>query len=127
MKVVYNKSGFNQARDALRATQRTVKYRSFTTGEKLHLLERFDALVEGEKVPQNVASSAIGVSLSCVLNWRSKKEALSVAATKDKLSLHKGPAKILHEVEQDLVEYIHLWHQKGFPVSRMSIVERLSS
>ena len=74
MKVVYNQSGVNQAHDALRAAQRTVKYRSYTTGEKLHLLQRFDALVEGEKVPQNVASSTIGVSLSCVLDWRSKKD-----------------------------------------------------
>ena len=125
MKVVYNKSGFNQARDALRATQRTVKYRSFTTGEKLHLLERFDALVEGEKVPQNVASSAIGVSLSCIFDWRRKKEALSSHTTKDKLSLHKGPASILDELEQELVEYITMWRMKGFPVSRMSIVRKV--
>jgi hypothetical protein len=125
MKVIYNQSGVNQARDALRAAQRTVKYRSFTTGEKLHLLQWFDALVEGEKVPQNVASSAIGISLSCVLGWRSKKEVLSAHTTKDKLSLHKGPASILNEVEQELVEYIHLWRQKGFPVSRMSIVQKV--
>jgi hypothetical protein len=125
MKLVYNRSGLNQARDALRTAQRTVKYRSFTTGEKLHLLQSFDALVEGEKVPQNVASSAIGVSLSCVLDWRSKKDSLSAHATKDKLSLHKGPASILDEVEQELIEYIQLWRTKGFPVSRMSIVRKV--
>jgi hypothetical protein len=125
MKLVYNRSGINQARDALRAMQRTIKYRSYTTGEKLNLLQRFDALVEEENVTQNVASTMLGVSLSCVLAWRSKKEALSAAVTKDKLSLHKGPASILQEVEQELVEYIHLWRQKGFPVSRMGIVRKV--
>jgi len=97
-----------------------------------------DALVEGEKVPQIVASSAIGVSLSCVLDWRIKNEALSVHTTKDKLSLplsvhttkdklslHKGPASILDELEQELVEYITMWRMKGFPVSRMSIVRKV--
>ena len=32
---------------------------------------------------------------------------------------------ILQEVEQELVGYIHLWHQKGFSVSRMLIVQKM--
>ncbi len=72
MKLIYNPSGVSQARDALRATERVVKYRSYSSGEKLSLLQRFDALVEEEFVPQNVASTMLGVSLSCVNGWRSK-------------------------------------------------------
>jgi hypothetical protein len=125
MKLIYNPSGVSQARDALRATERVVKYRSYSSGEKLSLLQRFDALVEEEFVPQNIASNMLGVSLSCVNGWKSKREALSAAVSKDKLRLHDGPASILQEVEQELVEYIHLWRQKGFPVSRMAIVRKV--
>ena len=77
MKLVYKLSSINQARDALCTLQRTVKYRSYTTGERLNHLQCFDALVEEENVPQNVASTTLDISLSCVLEWRSKKEALS--------------------------------------------------
>jgi hypothetical protein len=56
-------------------------------------------LVEEEFVPQNIASNMLGVSLSCVNGWKSKREALSAAVSKDKLRLHDGPASILQEVE----------------------------
>ena len=126
MKLIYNQSGLNQACDALRFEQRSLKYRSYTTGEKLSLLQRFDALVGEENIPQNVASTTLGVPLSCILDWRRKKEALSVALlVKDKFTLHKGPASIPQELEQELIQFIHQWRQKGFPVSRMSIVRKV--
>jgi hypothetical protein len=125
MKVVYNLSGINHARDSLRTAQRTVKYRSYTTGEKLKLLERVDEVISAENVSSNDACSIIGVPVSCVQDWRSKKEALSSAATTNKLRLHKGPASILQEVEQELIDYIHLWRQKGFPVSRLSLIRKV--
>ncbi len=77
--------------------QQTLKQRSNTTGEKLSLLQCFDALVEEENIPQNIASTTLGISLSCVHDWRSKKEALSAMAImcKDKFTLHnpQGPSE----------------------------------
>ena len=74
MKLVYNKSGVSQARDALRIEQRTLKYRSYITGEKLGLLHSFEALVEEENIPRNVAPTTLGVPLSCLLDWRCPSE-----------------------------------------------------
>jgi hypothetical protein len=91
----------------------------------LKLLQRFDALVEQESVPLNVASTTLGISLASFSDWRNQKEALSSAVSKDKLLLHKGPASILREVEEELMAYIHLWRQKGFPVSRLSLVRKV--
>ncbi len=122
MKLVYNIGGISHAHEAQRIQDRTLKHRSYTHGKKLKLLQRFDALVEQESVPINIASTTLGISLASISGWRNQKEALSSAISKDKLSLHKGPASILWEVEEELMAYIHLWHQKGFPVSRLLLV-----
>jgi hypothetical protein len=82
-------------------------------------------LVEQESVPINVASTTLGISLASISDWRNQKEAFSSAVSKDKLSLHRGPASILWEVEEQLMAYIHLWRQKGFPVSRLSLVRKV--
>ncbi len=119
---MYNIGGISHAREAQRIQDRTLKHRSYTHGKKLKLILRFDALVEQESVPINVASTTLGISLASISDWRKQKEALSSAISKDKLSLHKGPASILWEVEEELKAYIHLWRQKGFPVSRLLLV-----
>ncbi len=42
----------------------------------------------------------------------------------EKLKLHKGPAGLLGEVEEDLVTFVDEWRMKGLPVSQLSLVRK---
>ena len=56
MKLVYNLGGINHARDALRIDHRSYKQRSYTSSEKMQIVQAVDRLVEEENLPQNVAA-----------------------------------------------------------------------
>ena len=40
------------------------------------------------------------------------------------MNLHKGPAGLLDEVEEDLVAFVDEWRLKGLPVSHLSLVRK---
>jgi hypothetical protein len=56
MKLVYNLGGINHARNALRIDHRSYKQRSYTSSEKMQIVQAVDRLVEKEYLPQNVAA-----------------------------------------------------------------------
>jgi hypothetical protein len=56
MKLVYNLGGINHARDALRIDHSSYKQRSYTSSEKIQIVQAVDRLVEEENLPQNVAT-----------------------------------------------------------------------
>ena len=56
MKLVYNLGGINHAHDALQIDHRSYKQRSYTSSEKMQIVQAVDRLVEEENLPQNVAA-----------------------------------------------------------------------
>jgi hypothetical protein len=56
MKLVYNLGGINHARDALRIDHWSYKQRSYTSSEKMQIVQAVDRLVEEENLPQHVTA-----------------------------------------------------------------------
>ena len=40
------------------------------------------------------------------------------------MSLHSGPASLLDEIEEDLLNFIREWRQKGFKVNCFSLLRK---
>ncbi len=51
MKLVYNLGGINHASNALRIDHRSYKQRSYTSSEKMQIVQAVDRLVEEENLP----------------------------------------------------------------------------
>jgi hypothetical protein len=125
MKLVYNLSGINHARNALRVDHRSYKQRSFTASEKVQILQAVDRLVEEENLPQNVAAGRLGTNPSNLSYWHQNKTTLSESLVKNKLSLHKGPSSFIDDVKDDLIAFIEHWRERGFPLTRMGLVRKV--
>ncbi len=50
MKILYNLGGISHARDALRVDHRSCKQKSYTSSEKMQIVQAVDRLVEEENV-----------------------------------------------------------------------------
>jgi hypothetical protein len=56
MKLVYNLSGINHTRCALRIDHRSYKQRSYTSSKKMQIVQAVDRLVEEKNLPQYLAA-----------------------------------------------------------------------
>ncbi len=122
MKLVYNLGSINHARDALRIDHRSSKQRSYTSSEKMQIVQAVDRLVEEENLPQNIAAGRLGINPSNIWKRCQNKTALSESSVKNKLSLHKGLSSIIDDVKDDLIAFIEHWREKGFPLTRMGLM-----
>ena len=70
MKLIYNPSGTNHAREVLRIENRTAPRRHYTAGEKLKIVRAVDAVMASENLPLNVAATRHGVDPACLCKWK---------------------------------------------------------
>ena len=125
MRLIYNPSGTNHARDALRIENRTQQRRHYTASKKMKIVRAVDAMMAIENLPLNVAATRHGVSPTSVTTWRKNAVALSDSSVENKLILHKGPTSIVSEVEEDLIGFVEHWRLRGFPVTRMCLMRKV--
>jgi hypothetical protein len=77
-----------------------------------------------EHLHQNQAAAFLQVSPSLVSRWRAKSSALEQAARPNSLAVHKGPAAILAEFKEQMLDYVSKWRGKGMDVSCLSLIQK---
>ena len=125
MRLVYNPSGTNHARDAQRIETRTEQRRHFSASEKMKIVRAVDEAMARENLPLNLAATRFGVNPSSIVTWKKNAVALFDSSVENKLILHKGPSSIVSELKEELLEYIEHWRVRGFPVTRMCLVRKV--
>ena len=125
MKLVYNLSGMNHARDALCVQNRSCKKKVFSSGEKMKIVRAVEKMLVQEQISLAVAAARLRVSRQNVVNWQKNADALSDSSVENKLILHKGPMSMVEDLKQELIEFITTWREKGFPVTRICLVRKV--
>ena len=100
MKLVYNLSGMNHARDALSVQNRSCKKKVFSSGEKMKIVRAVEKMLVQEQISLAVAAARLRVSRQNVVNWQKNAEALSDSSVENKLILHKGPMSMVEDLKQ---------------------------
>ena len=127
MKIVYNPGGFN-------STRHTEKYASgqftgcrtrYTNAEKLNILSVVQKLRMEDNLNLTQAAHVVQIAPPVICRWAKKIEELRTDPTKaGKMALHRGPASLVDEIEQELLDFIEEWRQKGIDVNRFTLLRR---
>jgi hypothetical protein len=90
----------------------------------MKILEAVKNLMDNKGISVCEACIVFKVEPSAVTRWTNKKEVLPNPKHSDKLSIHSGPYSILHNITQDLVDFVDEWHAKGLQVNRFNLIKK---
>jgi hypothetical protein len=69
------------------------------------------------------AASVVKINPSMICRWLKNVENLRADPHKaSKMAAHAGPTSVITEIEQDLLDFVEMWHQKGFEVNRFTLL-----
>ena len=128
MKFVYNPGGFNSARY-------TEKYASgnftgcrtrYTNAEKLKILSVVETLRTDNHLNLTQAAQCVQIAPPVLCRWVKKIEELQSDPKKaGKMACHSGPSSLVDDIlQQDLLDFIEEWRQKGFEVNLFTILRK---
>ena len=122
---VHNKSGFNHHHSLERATIRsTIRRHCYTFAKKMKVVEAAYNMQMEEHLSLTDSAKVLKVHPTMIYRWAKKKNT-DDANIQSLFQLHPGPTSILHDIEQDLVDFVEEWRQKGLPVNRYSLVKKV--
>jgi len=127
MKIVYNPGGFNSARHTEKyASGRFTGCRTrYTNAEKLNILSVVQKLRAEEHLNLTQAAEFVQIAPPVICRWAKKIEELQSDPKKaGKMAFHGGPASLVDDIEQDLLDFIKEWRQKGFEVNRFTLLRK---
>jgi hypothetical protein len=127
MKIVYNPGGFN-------STHHTEKYASgqftgcrtrYTNAEKLNILSVVQKLRTHDNLNLTQVAHVVQIAPPVICRWAKKVVELRSDPTKaGKMALHCGPASLVNEIEQEILDFIKEWRQKGIDVNSFTLLRK---
>jgi hypothetical protein len=128
MKLVYNPGGFASARhmDKYESGQFTGSRNRYTNAEKLNILAVFDKLKSEGNLTLTQAAAVMHIDPSVLCRWSKRVEEFQRdPKNASRMAFHPGHESMLAEIEQDLLNFIEMWGQKGFEVNRFTLVRKI--
>ncbi len=81
-------------------------------------------MVQEERLSYSEAVSALAINQSMTSCWKKQETAFIDMNGPVVFKLHSGPPSILKDIEEDLLDFIDLWHAKGHPVNRVVLMRK---
>jgi hypothetical protein len=127
MKLIYNPGGFC-------ASRHTQKYESgrftgcrtrYTNAEKVNILSVVRRLQTEQHFSLTLAAQFVQIAPPVICRWAKKAQELQCDSKKaGKMSCHAGPASLVDDIEEALLNFIDEWRQKGFEVNRFTLLRK---
>ena len=126
MKVVYNPGGFNSSRHFERYESGFSGSRTrYTNAEKLNIISVVQKLMQNEQMSLVQVAAVVKIDPSMICRWLKNVENLRADPRKaSKMAAHAGPTSVMAEIEQDLLDFVEMWRQKGFEVNRFTLLRK---
>jgi hypothetical protein len=126
MKVVYNPGGFNSTRHFERYESGFSGSRTrYTNSEKLNIISVVQKMMQDDHFSLVQAASVVKINPLMICRWLKNVENLQADPRKaSKMVAHAGRTSVIAEIEQDLLDFVKMWRQKGFEVNRFTLLRK---
>jgi hypothetical protein len=126
MKLIYNPGGFASSLHSQKYESGFSGSRAwYTNSEKLNIISVVQKLMQNELLSLVQAAAVDKIDPSMICRWLKNVENLRADPRKAlKMAAHAGPMSVIAEIEQDLLDFIEMWHQKGFDVNRFTLLRK---
>ena len=83
-----------------------------------------NTMISTEGISLAHAAAAVNMPVSSLSRWRNDISSDVIESQKAKKSSHQCPTGFLEDIKVDLINFIDKWRDRGFPVSRLSVVKK---
>ena len=126
MKLVYNPGGFNSSCHSRKYEAGFTGSRTrYTNAEKLNIISVVQKLMQDELLSLVQAAVVVKIDPSMISRWLKNVENLRDPRRALKMAAHAGPTSIMAEIEQDLLDFVEMWREKGFEVNRFTLLRKV--
>ena len=96
--------------------------RRYSFAEKANLVAIVWTKMTEDRVSFSQAADSVGVPLSTLYKWQRDLPLTQSTLQQD----HQGPPSFVHDIEPQLLSFIYEWRDRGMPVSRFSVVQKVT-
>ena len=104
---------------------------AYSNREKAIALSLVEEKMKNERISLPRAASEINVPLSSIYRWRADANLPDLSSDSSDITErnknHQGPDGYLDDIKDKLILFITEWRDRGFPVSRFSVVQKGNS
>ena len=128
MPPVYNPGGFANARHKARfeSGHFAGSRNRYTFGEKVNILNVYNKLRRDDNLTLSQAAAVLNIDPSLLSRWSKRVDEFERdSKNASKMASHPGHGSMIAEIEQDLLDYVEMWTQKGFEVNRFTLLMKV--
>jgi transposase-like protein len=126
--MIYNVGGTSQNRLLARVSIQRRQRRQFTLAQRRHIVTLVDRAVQEDGVSFIRAAENLQVSAQSVRRWRDSfqvQDTTNPQGRDDATQNHRGPARFLDDIQEELISFVSEWRDRGMPVTRFALVRKI--
>jgi hypothetical protein len=124
--MMYSLSGTSQARLSGRISGERQTRRMFSLAQRRHIVTLVDRAMQEDGISFNRAAGNLQVSGHSVRRWRAAlQDTTNPSGPRAIVKNHKGPAGYLDDIQEQLIDFVTDWRDRGMPVTRFTLVRKI--
>jgi hypothetical protein len=112
----------SQARLSARVSVERQTHRMFSLAQRRHIVTLVDRAMQEDGISLVGAAENLQVSAHSVRRWRAALQDTTDPPGYDIVKNHRDPVGYLDDIQEDLIDFVTGWRDRGMPVTRFALV-----